>query len=76
LLRLPGFIGAHLSRRTIGDRVEFLVLTRWQSIDAIRVFTGADVGKAVVEPAAMAALTDFDSTVQHYEVIIEATPPA
>jgi heme-degrading monooxygenase HmoA len=32
--------------------VEFLVLTRWSSMDAIRAFAGADVRKAVVEPAA------------------------
>lgn len=76
LLRLPGFIDGQLSRRAIGDRVEFLVLTRWQSMDAIRAFAGTDIGKAVVEPAAVAALTDFDSTAQHYEVIVEATPPA
>ena len=39
LRRTPGFLGACLSRRCLADRVEFLVLTRWQSLDAIRTFT-------------------------------------
>lgn len=72
---LPGFLGASLSRRQHNGQVEFLVLTRWRSIDAIRDFAGSDVAKAVVEPGAAAALLDFDATVQHYEVIEEIGPP-
>ena len=72
LLQVPGFLGAHLSRRQLEDRIEFLVLTRWQSIEAIRGFAGSDISKAVVEPAAAAVLLDFDASVQHYEVIEEA----
>jgi heme-degrading monooxygenase HmoA len=71
LRNVSGFLGAQLSRRRIGDKVEFLVLTRWRSMDAIRAFAGASVDRAVVEPGAIAALTDFDATVQHYEVLEE-----
>jgi heme-degrading monooxygenase HmoA len=73
LRKLPGFLGAHLGRRRIGDRVEFLVLTRWQSMDAIRAFAGVTVDRAVVEPQAVAALDEFDPGVQHYEVIEEVS---
>ena len=55
--------------------MEFLVLTRWQSMEAIRAFAGAAVDKAVVEPGAVAALDDFDDTVRHYEVIEEVSRP-
>jgi len=72
LRQLPGFVGAHLSRRPLGVKIEFLVLTRWKDIEAIRAFAGDDIGKAVVEPGAVAALIDFDATVQHYDVIEEA----
>jgi heme-degrading monooxygenase HmoA len=72
LKRTKGFIGAHLGRRELGDKVEFLVLTRWASIDAVRAFAGADVVKAVLEPGALAALIDYDLEVQHYEVLEEA----
>jgi heme-degrading monooxygenase HmoA len=72
---LPGFIGAHLARREIDGKLEFLVLTRWRSPDAIRAFAGTDVEAAVVEPGAVAALTDFDARARHYEIIesVEAT---
>jgi heme-degrading monooxygenase HmoA len=73
LRNVPGFLGAHLSRRRMGERVEFLVLTRWQSMDAIRAFAGVTVDRAVVEPGAVAALDDFDAGVQHYEVIEEVS---
>ena len=72
LSRIPGFLGAHLGRRRDGDVVEFLVLTRWRSIDAIRTFAGGDLGRAVVEPGGVAALIDFDAHVRHYDVIEEA----
>jgi heme-degrading monooxygenase HmoA len=74
LRRVPGFVGAHLSRRQIDGKTEFLVLTRWQSMDAIRTFAGTDVEKAVVEPGAVAALTEFDARVRHYEVIEDVRP--
>lgn len=69
LRHVPGFVGASLCQRQVNDKVEYLVLTRWQSMDAIRGFASDDVGKAVVEPGAVAALVDFDSDVQHYEVV-------
>lgn len=72
LRALPGFVGAHLGRRPLGDRMEFLVLTRWRTLDAIRSFAGEDIDKAVVEPGAVAALVDFDDFVRHYEVVEEA----
>ena len=69
LKQVPGFMGAHLGQREVDGQIEFLVLTRWQSMAAIEAFAGNDVGKAVVEPGAVAALIDFDAHVQHYEVI-------
>jgi heme-degrading monooxygenase HmoA len=71
LRNLPGFLGAHLCRHQDGDEAEFLVLTRWHSMDAIRAFAGSRVDKAVVEPGAAAALDEFDDAVRHYEVIDE-----
>jgi heme-degrading monooxygenase HmoA len=73
LRKIRGFVSAHLCERQLeqGDKVEFLVLTHWESMEAIRAFAGASVDKAVVEPAAVAALIEFDHTVQHYAVIEE-----
>lgn len=71
LRHVPGFAGAQLARRRLGDKIEFLVLTRWRSMDAIHAFAGMDVENAVVEPGAVAALMEFDNRVQHYDVVEE-----
>ena len=72
LRQIPGFTGAQLGRHQLDDTIEFLVLTRWRSMEAIRAFAGMDVEKAVVDPGAVAALVEFDSSVRHYEVLEDA----
>jgi heme-degrading monooxygenase HmoA len=69
---IAGFLGASLLRRDRDDGIEFLVLTRWTSTDAIRAFAGSDPTRAVVEPEAVAALIGYERTVTHYEVVEEA----
>lgn len=71
LQRVPGFLGAYLTQHGAGALVEFVVMTRWESMDAIRAFAGTAPENAVVEPGAVAALSSYDSTVRHYEVIEE-----
>ena len=65
----PGFQGGSLSQREVGDQVEFLVLTRWKSLDAIREFTGTVAENALLDPGAMATLVTYDQAVRHYEVV-------
>ena len=74
LRSVEGFLGATLLRQVRPDDIEFLVMTRWRSMDAIRGFAGDNVGRAVVEPGAIAALVDYDEFVEHYEVIEEVAP--
>ncbi len=66
---LPGFLGAMLMRREEGDTVEYTVLTRWVSLDAIRRFTGRDLNAPVVHPEIAVKLIDYDQTVQHAEIM-------
>ena len=73
LRHVEGFLGAHLSERLVEGEVEFVVLTRWQSMEAIRGFTGEAVEQAKVEAGAVAVLTSYDDTVRHYEIIEEIT---
>jgi heme-degrading monooxygenase HmoA len=72
LTTVPGFRGLSVWRRTVGGTVEFVVATRWASMAAIEAFAGADVTRAVVEPAARAVLTRFDDTASHYEIAFES----
>ena len=74
LRSVDGFLGATLVRQVRPDDIEFLVITRWQSMDAIRGFAGDAVGRAVVEPGAVAVLADYDEFVEHYEVVEEVAP--
>ena len=60
--------GAYVLRREIDRNIEFMVITLWESMDAIREFAGNNPDVAVVEPAARALLADFDKFVRHYTV--------
>src|SRR5215510_10755989 len=72
--RVAGYQGAYLLRRNVEDGVEFVTITLWESMDAVRAFAGADQQVAVVPPAARELLARFDQTSQHYETVI--TPEA
>ena len=69
LERLAGFQGLTLLRRDLGAEIEYLVLTLWESMEAVRAFAGEDPGRAVVEPEACATLTRFDDRVTHYDML-------
>jgi heme-degrading monooxygenase HmoA len=69
LEQIPGFRGLYLLRRHQPEEVEFLVLTLWDSMEAVRGFAGPQPELAVVEPEARAALVRFDPVVRHYEVV-------
>jgi len=71
---IEGHSGAYLLRRAVGGAVEFVVLTLWESMEGVRRFAGANSEKAVVEPEARAALTAFDDSVTHFEVVHRTGP--
>ena len=43
----PGNRGAWMLRRDQGDRSEFIALSLWDSVEAIRAFAGDDIEAAV-----------------------------
>jgi heme-degrading monooxygenase HmoA len=71
-----GHQGAYLLERTVGDRIEFMVTTLWDSMEAIQHFAGERPEKAVVAPAAQAVLADFDEDVAHYTVSLTGSAAA
>jgi heme-degrading monooxygenase HmoA len=68
LRQIAGFRDARLLRRTVADETEFVSLTFFEDLDAIRAFAGADHEAAVVAEEARRVLVRFDSRVVHYEV--------
>jgi heme-degrading monooxygenase HmoA len=67
--RVPGHEGAFLLRRDAGDEVEFVTLTLFATMDAVRGFAGEDYEAAVVPPEARKLLSRFDPRSVHYEVV-------
>lgn len=65
---VPGFVEARLLRRTVGDEVEFVSVTLFEDLDAVRAFAGALYETAVVADAARTVLSRFDESVAHYDV--------
>jgi len=66
---LAGYRGARLLERELDGGIEVVVVTRWQSLDAIRAFAGDEIDRAVVHDEAAALFTDFDAKVRHYGVV-------
>ena len=69
LSRIAGFEHASIQWRGVSDGIEFLIVTVWRSLDAIKAFAGDDVEAAVVPPAAQALLSRYDDRVTHYEIV-------
>lgn len=64
-----GYRGSEVLRRQAGDEIEFCVVTRWESMEAVRGFAGDDPEAAVVPPAARELLSRFDDRSRHYETV-------
>ena len=56
-----GNVAAYCLHRVLDDRAEFVMLTFWESIDAIKAFSGDDIS--------VAKYYDFDA-----EVLLEMVP--
>ena len=67
--RISGYQGSYVLRKDGDEEVEFITLTFWESLDAIREFAGPDYERAVIIPEAAALLTRHDERSTHYESI-------
>lgn len=66
---IEGHRGAYAMKRNRGDRVEIVIITLWESMEAVRKFAGDHPDVAVVTDEARAVLSRFDEQVAHYEVV-------
>jgi heme-degrading monooxygenase HmoA len=73
----PGNRGAWMLRRDLDEGLtEYVTLSLWESIDAVRAFAGDDPERAVFYPEDDAFLVERDMRVRHYQVVHEAHPAA
>lgn len=70
-----GNLGVTVLRRADGEKTEFLVMSLWESIDAVKRFAGADYEKTVVLPRDREYLLEVEPNVLHYEVKREERKP-
>jgi heme-degrading monooxygenase HmoA len=63
----PGNRGVFVLLRRTGGRAEFLFVSLWESMEAIREFAGPDVEKAVYYPEDAEYLLEMEPGVAHYE---------
>ena len=66
LTTIQGHRGAYLLKREVGERIEFQVISFWDTVEAIKQYAGEEIGRAMVKPEARALLAGFDEFVYHY----------
>jgi heme-degrading monooxygenase HmoA len=74
--RIDGYRGSFLLRRDAPDQVEYITLTLWESLDAVRAFAGEDYEAAVLHEDAKGFLSGWDERSAHYEVKLEPADTA
>lgn len=65
--KIEGYRGAELFVREDGNEMEFVTLLRFDSMDAVTEFAGADASKPVIFPKAETVITRMEQA-RHYRV--------
>ena len=65
----PGNRGVLVLRRPEGDRVRFVIVSQWDSVESIRAFAGEDAERAHYRPEALEFLIDPEPLAQHFDVL-------
>lgn len=69
ILATDGNHGVEVLRRSDGPQTDFLVISYWESIEAVKKFAGADYQKAVIMPRDREFLVSVEPEVVHYEIV-------
>ena len=67
--RTPGNRGFALLRRAEGARVRFILVSFWESLQAIEEYAGPDVERARYFPFDLECLVEPEPRVEHFEVV-------
>jgi heme-degrading monooxygenase HmoA len=69
LAATAGNRGVFVLRRIAGEEAHFLLLSLWDSLEAIKAFSGEEIEKARYYPEDEEFLIELEPTVTHYEVL-------
>lgn len=67
--KTKGNQGVWVLRRVAEGKAEFLLISLWESWDAIKAFAGPDLEKAVYYPEDRKYLLELEPNVKHYEIL-------
>ena len=67
---INGFMKASILKRNVENGIEFLIITEWENIEAIKKFAGDDYEIAVVPQIVKDIMIYYDERVRHYDRII------
>lgn len=67
--RVVRYKGGYLLRRPVEKEIEFVTITLWESMEAVRAFAGPEGKTAVVPPDARKLLARFDDASLHYDAV-------
>jgi len=68
LERIDGYRGGYILRKAVDHEVEFMVMTTFDSLEAVRDFAGDDYTVPVIEPEARELLARVEPIARHYDV--------
>ena len=68
LVKIAGFIRSSILFGPVEKGTEFLIITVWESPDAIRQFGGTDAEQAVVPAVVQEMMVEWEERAAHYEV--------
>ena len=66
--QMQGFRKAYILKREIQEGIEFLIVTEWESLNAIKQFAGNDPETAVIPEMVQDMMVKYDKVVRHYEI--------
>lgn len=65
----PGNLSVDILHRTVGAITHCLIVTHWESREAIEAFAGRDIACAKYYREDVDFLLEFEPTVEHYEAV-------
>lgn len=69
--RITGYNGAYLLRRDAANQeIEFVKITQFTDMAAVKAFAGKDYERAVIAPGAGKLLSHYDERTAHYETLL------
>lgn len=69
---VPGHVSVNILHRDAGYVTHFVIVTHWESLEAIRAFAGDAIERARYYPEDREFLLEFEPGVEHYT--LEAAP--